>query len=61
MPMNDYHVIFTQRAKDDITDIGDYIAFILLQPENSRNLIRGLRNSVSKLKFFPYKFPLILT
>lgn len=58
--MNNYRVTLTRQAKDDIIDIGDYISYTLLEPDTSRNLIKGLRNSISQLKYFPYKFPLII-
>lgn len=57
--MNNYRVTLTRQAKDDIIDIGDYISYTLLEPDTSRNFIKGLRNSISQLKYFPYKFPLI--
>ena len=57
--MNNYRVTLTRQAKDDIIDIGDYISYTLLEPGTSRNFIKGLRNSISQLKYFPYKFPLI--
>lgn len=56
--MNDYRVTLTQQAKDDIISIGDYIAFTLLEPDISRNFIKGLKNSILQLKLLPYKFPL---
>lgn len=58
-PMNDYQITLTKRAKDDIVDIGDYITYTLLEPDTSRTFIKGLRQSISQLKFFPYKFPLV--
>ncbi len=58
-PMNDYRITLTGRAKYDIIDIGDYITYTLLEPDTSRNFIKGLRNSISHLKSFPYKFPLV--
>lgn len=58
--MNNYRVTLTRQAKDDIIDIGDYISYTLLEPGTSRNFIKGLRNSISQLKYFPYKFPLII-
>lgn len=57
--MNDYRITLTQRAKDDIIDIGDYITYTLLEPNTSRNFIKGLRDSISQLRLFPYKFPLV--
>lgn len=57
--MDDYRITLTKRAREDIIDIGDYITFTLLEPDTSGNFIKGLRNSISQLKFFPYKFPLV--
>ena len=57
--MIDYRITLTRQAKKDIIDIGDYISYTLLEPDTSRNFIKGLRNSISQLKFFPYKFPLV--
>ena len=57
--MNEYCISLTRRAKDDIIDIGDYISYILLEPDTSRNFINGLRQSISQLKFFPQQFPLV--
>lgn len=57
--MNEYRITFTRRAADDMTDIGDYIAFTLSEPDISRKFIKGLRTSISQLKIFPYKFPIV--
>lgn len=53
--MNEYRIVLTSRAKNDIIDIGDYISFTLLSSDTSQNFIKGLRNSISQLKFFPLK------
>lgn len=57
--MNEYRITLTKRAADDITAIGDYIAFTLSEPDTSRNFIKGLKTSISRLKLFPYKFPFV--
>ncbi len=57
--MNDYRITLTERAKDDIIDIGDYISDVLLEPDISKQFIQGLRKSISQLKEFPFKFPLV--
>ena len=51
--------MITPTAKDDLIDIGDYISFILLEPEISEKLIKGLRRSISQLHFFLNKFQII--
>ena len=57
--MHDYRVTLTGQAKDDIINIGAYISYTLLEPDTSRNFIKGLRNSIYQLTSFPYKFPLV--
>ena len=57
--MDKYQIMITPTAKDDLIDIGDYISFILLEPETSEKFIKGLRRSISQLQYFPNKFPII--
>lgn len=59
--MPDYRITLTNRAKEDIIDIGDYITYTLLEPETAQNFIKGLRKSIatlnvetSGLKFNPF-------
>ena len=57
--MDEYQLILTERAKEDIIDIGDYISFKLSEPDISKKFIKGLRKSILTLKSFPYKFPFV--
>lgn len=57
--MNEYRITLTRQAHEDILAIGDYISYILCQPDTSHKFIKGLRISISQLKTFPYKFPLV--
>lgn len=57
--MDKYQIMITPRAKADLIDIGDYISFILLEPETAEKLVKGLRRSISQLQYFPNKFPII--
>lgn len=41
--MKEYNIILTRRAKDDIIDIGDYIAYTLLEPETAYRFVAGQR------------------
>lgn len=61
MPMqNDtYGIEITCRARQDIIDIGDYMAYILLEPNTSQKFIHSLRNKISTLSVFPYKYPVL--
>lgn len=59
--MNKYRILFTQNAKDDLIEIRNYITYELLSPDISKKFIYGLRNSISQLYYFPYKFPQVKT
>lgn len=59
MNHNPYKIVMTRRARQDIIDIGDHITYTLLEPEISGTFIHHLRNTISKLSTFPYKYPLI--
>ena len=57
--MNDYRITLSQRARDDIAKIADYISLTLLEPYISKKFIKNLRKSIYQLKFFPYKYQII--
>lgn len=57
--MKEYNIILTRRAKDDIVDIGDYIAYTLLEPETAHRFVTGLRSSIATLKELPDWFALV--
>ena len=57
--MKEYNIILTRRAKDDIVDIGDYIAYTLLESENAHRFVTGLRSAIATLKELPDRFALI--
>ncbi len=59
MPMGEYHIRVNPKARQDICDIGDYISEILLQPNISNKIVKGLRKSITNLQYFPYQFPII--
>lgn len=54
-----YRITLTRRAKDDIIDIGDYIAYTLLEPETAENFVKGLRKAIKSLKEMPQRFALV--
>lgn len=57
--MTKYQIVLSHKAREDIIDIGDYIAYVLNEPENSKKFINSLRQSIIQLQFFPKKFPLV--
>lgn len=57
--MDKYQIMITPKAREDLIDIGDYISYILLEPETAEKMIKGLRRSISQLQYFPRKFPII--
>lgn len=54
--MKQYNLVLTREAKNDMIDIGDYIAYTLLEPETAHRFISGLRSAISTLKKFPNRF-----
>lgn len=54
--MKEYNVVLTRRAKNDIIDIGDYIAYTLLEPETAYRFVTGLRSAISTLQELPGRF-----
>ena len=59
LPMIEYKIRLTRRAREDLIDIGDYISHTLSSPETAHHFLCGLKKSLLSLKTFPYKFPII--
>ena len=60
MLLRKYNVVLTRRAKDDIIDVGDYIAYTLLEPSTAYKFVTGLKNAIDGLKMFPDRFGLMM-
>ena len=54
-----YRIVITNRAKYDLIDIGDYIAYTLMALGTARRFIRGLRKVINSLKEMPQRFGLV--
>ena len=57
--MKECNVVLTRKAKNDIIDIGDYIAYTLLEPETAYRFVTGLRSAISTLQELPCRFALV--
>ncbi|MDO4343796.1 MAG: type II toxin-antitoxin system RelE/ParE family toxin [Eubacteriales bacterium] len=57
--MSAYRITLTNRAKEDIIDIGDYITYTLLEPKTAQNFVKGLRKSIATLNEFPARYPFV--
>ena len=53
MLMPEYDVIILPLAEEDITNNTDYIFFDKESPETALKLLRGFRQTISKLSFMP--------
>lgn len=51
-----YEIEFSIQAEADLRGIYEYIAFILLAPENAKNQIERLEKSIMELSFMPERF-----
>lgn len=48
-----YKIRITDLAEKDLEDIGDYIAYELLNGDAAINKIKGIRKKINDLKYFP--------
>lgn len=49
--MDSYDIIMTKDATDDLTELRDYIADVLLAPDTALSCIRAIRVEISKLEY----------
>jgi len=57
--MSNYKIIITDRAINDLINIGDYITYTLLEPRIALNLVKEIRESIYKLRVFPFRQTLV--
>lgn len=57
--MDNYSVMISATAAEDIENIADYIANTLLEPEMAAKLIGGLKTAVKSLETMPERHPLV--
>ena len=51
--MQQYKIKINELAEQDLENAGDYIAFVLLNPSAAENTVKGIREQVNKLRYFP--------
>jgi toxin ParE1/3/4 len=56
--MNDWKIIFAERAELDLREIYAYISEYLLEPETARNAIKNIINVIDGLSSFPNRHTL---
>ncbi|WP_338546357.1 type II toxin-antitoxin system RelE/ParE family toxin [Emergencia sp. JLR.KK010] len=54
-----YKVIYSPQAADDLKDIYSYIAFELLVPDTAKNQVNRIRKQICSLDFMPARFPIV--
>lgn len=54
-----YNVIYSPQALDDLKDIYSYIAFELLVPDTAKNQVDRIRKEIRSLDFMPARFPIV--
>ncbi len=57
--MDNYSVMMSAAAAEDIGGIADYIANTLLEPETAAKLIGRLKTAVKSLETMPERHPLV--
>ncbi|MCI9640001.1 MAG: type II toxin-antitoxin system RelE/ParE family toxin [Emergencia sp.] len=54
-----YKVIYSPQAADDLKAIYSYIAFELLVPDTAKNQVNRIRKQIRSLDFMPARFPIV--
>ena len=56
---NNYSVIYSSEARNDIKNVYSYIAFELLTPDTAKNQVNRIRKAVRSLGFMPSRHPVV--
>ena len=51
--MDSYEIVMTPDAIDDLTELRNYIADVLLAPTAALNMVRAIRKEIADLSVFP--------
>ncbi len=51
-----YRIVITEKAKEDLRGIYEYIAFSLLSPSNAQGFLSRIENSIKSLENMPLRF-----
>lgn len=54
-----YKVIYSPQAADDLKEIYSYIAFELLAPDTAKNQVNRIRKEIRSLDFMPTRFSIV--
>lgn len=53
-----YNVVISEKAKTDLIEIYNYIAYNMLSPINGKNQLQRIKNNIVNLNEMPKRFPL---
>ncbi len=56
--MQQYKILISDLAEQDLERAGDYIAFSLFNPSAASNLLKGIRKQIDKLQYYPKAYEL---
>lgn len=51
--MQRYTIRIDEIAEEDLENAGDYIAFVLHNPDAAKNTVKGIRKQINTLQLFP--------
>lgn len=54
--MNEYEIVVTDAAAEDLWELRNYIADVLLSPDTALEYVRTVREEIAKLASFPARF-----
>ena len=56
--MLQYEIRMSELAEEDLENVGDYIAFVLLNPTAAEDTVKGIRTQIRELQYFPERYKL---
>lgn len=56
---DDYVIVFTKKANNEIKKIKQYIVKKLKEPYSANRLINKIKERTEKLKYFPRRYPVV--
>ena len=56
--MQQFTIRMSELAEQDLENVGDYIAYKLLNPDAAKNIVGGIRKTINALHSFPESYEL---
>lgn len=51
-----WHIEYSAKAKEDLSNIADYLTYVLFTPDSARKIVSTILGEIEALTFMPSKF-----